>query len=158
MERDAAAVKVFPPAVPLVTILLGEGLAFLWPIAEGPVALPAPERYWLGGAVVVAAVLGLGLWSVMLMRASGQSENPWKPTLQIVDRGPFAVSRNPMYLQMVLVCIGAAIASWNAWTLMLTPLCAWLLQRLVIGPEEVYLENKFGDVYRDYRRRVRRWI
>ena len=63
-----------------------------------------------------------------------------------------------MYLQMVLVCVGLSIILWNVWILLLTPLCAWLLQRWVIAPEEAYLERKFGDGYLAYKRRVRRWI
>jgi protein-S-isoprenylcysteine O-methyltransferase Ste14 len=63
-----------------------------------------------------------------------------------------------MYLQMVLVCVGFAIARWNVWILMLTPLCAWALQRFAIVPEEAYLEHKFGREYTDYKLRVRRWL
>jgi len=155
--RDAAVVRIFPPALPLATIVLGIGLEALWPLGAERV-LPAPARWWMGGAIVIAALLGLGLWSVLLFRGTGQSENPWKPTLHVEERGPFRVTRNPMYLQMVLVCVGFAVALANAWILLLTPLCAWLLQRLAILPEEAYLERKFGDAYRDYRRRVRRWL
>jgi protein-S-isoprenylcysteine O-methyltransferase Ste14 len=103
-------------------------------------------------------VLGLGLWSVLLIRNSGQSENPWKPTTQVIQRGPFRITRNPMYLQMVLVCLGFAVALVNLWILILTPVCAWLLQRLAILPEEKYLEDKFGEAYLAYKRSVRRWI
>jgi protein-S-isoprenylcysteine O-methyltransferase Ste14 len=156
-HKDAAAVRVFPPAIPLLTILAGIGMGHVWPIHLPFENLPL-IRYWIGGLVVVGAVLCLGLWSVVLMRGSGQSENPWKPTLSIVDRGPFRISRNPMYLQMVLVCIGFAIILGNVWILALTPLCAWSLKRLVILPEETYLEQKFGDVYLRYKRRVRRWL
>ena len=63
-----------------------------------------------------------------------------------------------MYLQLIVICVGIAIMLWNVWVLALTPLCAWLLQRLAIRPEEAYLERKFGEVYLDYRRRVRRWL
>lgn len=107
---------------------------------------------------MAGAVLGLGWRSVVQIRRTGQSENPWKPTTEIVDRGPFRFTRNPMYLQMVLVCIGIAIMSMNLWTLMLTPLCAWLLQRFAILPEERYLEQKFGETYVAYKRKVRRWL
>jgi len=155
--NDAAAVRIFPPAIPLVTILLGVGLQLLIPIDVG-FSPPAAARYGVGLANVLCAVLGLGWWSVTLMRRSGQSENPWKPTTSIVERGPFRISRNPMYLQMVLVCIGFAIGLWNAWILLLTPLCGWALQRLVIAHEEAYLERKFGAAYLDYKRRVRRWL
>ena len=156
-ERDAAAVRVFPPAIPLVTVLAGVGLNRLWPIDVG-FELPSPQRYWVGGLIVTGAVLGLGWRSVVQLRRTGQSENPWKPTTQIVERGPFRITRNPMYLQMVLACIGIAVALMNLWILGLTPVCAWLLQRLAILPEECYLERKFGDTYLAYKRRVRRWL
>jgi protein-S-isoprenylcysteine O-methyltransferase Ste14 len=155
--KDAAAVKVFPPAVPLVAILLGVVLNRIWPIHLG-FELPAPTRYWVGGLIVVLAIQGLGYWAIRTMRGSGQSENPWKPTTEILDRGPFRFTRNPMYLQMLLACVGFAIILWNVWILVLTPLCAWALYRFAILPEEEYLERKFGDTYLSYKRRVRRWI
>lgn len=154
---DAAAVRVFPPGVPLLTIVGGIGLSRLWPLDLGFV-LPAPARYWLGSAIIAAAVLGLGLWSVVLFRRSGQNENPWKPTPVIVERGPFRLTRNPMYLQMVLVCVGVAVIRNDWWIVALTPVCAWLLQTFAIAPEEAYLERKFGDSYLAYKRRVRRWF
>ena len=156
-QKDAAAVRVFPPAVPLLTILLGVGLNRVWPIHLG-FQIPSPARYWIGGLIVLAAIQLLGYWSVRIMRRSGQSENPWKPTSEILDRGPFRITRNPMYLQMLLVCVGFAIILWNAWILVLTPLCAWVLYRFAILPEEAYLERKFGDIYLAYKHRVRRWL
>ena len=156
-EKDAAAVRVFPPAVPLVTILAGLALDRLVPIDLGA-ALPAPTRYWLGGLIAGGAFLGLGLWSVLVMRRTGQSENPWKPTTEIVERGPYRLTRNPMYLQMVLICIGVAVGLANLWILVLTPACAWVLQTFAVLPEERYLERKFGAAYRAYKRRVRRWL
>lgn len=155
--RDAAAVRMFPPAVPLATVLAGIGLQHWWPLPIGDVPAAA-LRYGLGGAIALGAILGLGVWSVLLMRRSGQSENPWKPTTRILERGPFRVTRNPMYLQMVLVCVGFAIMLWNAWILLLVPPCAWLLYKLAIVPEEIYLERKFGDTYRNYKARVPRWL
>ena len=156
-QKDSAAVRVFPPAVPLFTILIGIGLSRLAPINLG-FALPKPERYWLGGLLVAGAFFGLGLWSAVFLRRTGQSENPWKPTTEIVESGPFRVTRNPIYLGMVVVCVGVAVILMDWWILTLTPVCAWLLQRFVILPEEAYLERKFGDTYLDYKSRVRRWL
>jgi protein-S-isoprenylcysteine O-methyltransferase Ste14 len=156
-QQDAAAVRVFPPAIPLLTILAGVGLNRVLPIDAG-FAIPAPERYWLGGAIALGAVLGLGLWSVVLFRRGGQDENPWKPTPHVEVRGPFRLTRNPMYLQMILICVGFAVLLMNWWILLLAPFAGWLLQRLAILPEEAYLERKFGETYLAYKRRVRRWL
>jgi protein-S-isoprenylcysteine O-methyltransferase Ste14 len=156
-RTDAAGVRVFPPLLPLVAILLGMALDHIWPI-ELPVEMANVFRYGVGGLIVFGSLLGLGGWSVLTMRLDGQSENPYKPTLGIIEKGPFRVTRNPMYLQMVLVCLGLAILLLNWWLLLLTPVCAWLLWRLAIAPEEAYLEAKFGDEYLAYKKRVRRWL
>ena len=156
-EKDHAAVRVLPPGVPLATVLVGVGLQWLWPIHLG-FELPSPARQWLGGIVIAGAFVGLGLWALLLFRRSGQSPRPWNPTLEILQRGPFRFTRNPMYLMMVLICIGFAILLWNLWILLLTPVCAWVLKKLAIEPEERYLEAKFGEAYLAYRQRVRRWI
>jgi protein-S-isoprenylcysteine O-methyltransferase Ste14 len=156
-QNDAANVRIFPPAAPLLTILAGVGLGRLLPVDLG-FDIPSPARYWVGGLIVVGALFGLGLWSVVLFRRSGQNENPWKPTPVIVERGPFRITRNPMYLQMVIICIGFAVMLMNVWILALTPVCAWVLQRFAILPEEAYLERKFGGAYLAYKSRVRRWL
>ena len=156
-NRDGAHVRVFPPAVPLVAILAGFGLQYVWPINIGA-AIPGLVRYWLGGAILAGAILLLGGWSVLLMRRSGQSENPWKPTTQIIERGPYSFTRNPMYLQMVVACVGVAVILGNVWILLLAFVCAWALQVLAILPEEEYLERKFGEPYLAYKKRVRRWL
>lgn len=154
--EDRAAVRVFPPAVPLIVILLGILLNRLWPIPPG-FDVPAPARM-VGGLIVVGAIGVLGIWSVVLFKRTGQDPNPWKPTPGIVDRGPFRFTRNPMYLQLLLVCVGFAVMLANVWILLLTPLAAFVLHRFAILPEEQYLERKFGEQYLSYRRRVRRWI
>ncbi len=155
--KDRAEVRFFPPGVPLITILIGVGLQRLWPLDLG-FSLPAPGRYWAGGVLVVGSLLGLGLWSVILFRRSGQSVSPGTRTPEIVERGPFRITRNPMYLQMVLACLGFSVILSNLWILALTPGCALILQRFSILPEEAYLERKFGEPYLDYKRRVRRWL
>jgi protein-S-isoprenylcysteine O-methyltransferase Ste14 len=155
--RDAARVRVLPPGVPLITILLGQVLQRFRPIAP-PLELSPLVRYGVGGAIVLGAVMGLGYRAVRTMHGTGQDANPWKPTPSIIESGPYRFSRNPMYLQLVIICIGFAILFRNPWILLLTPVAAWVLQRFAIRPEEEYLEGKFGETYLAYKRRVRRWI
>lgn len=156
-EKDGAAVRIIPPLVPLLTILAGVGLNRLWPLDVAAV-LPAPQRYWIGGIAVAAAFATLGAWPVVLFRKSGQSEVPWTPTSRIIAYGPYRYTRNPMYLMMVCVCVGVAVIVASIWILLLTPLCALILHRFAILPEEAYLERKFGPDYLAYKRSVRRWL
>jgi protein-S-isoprenylcysteine O-methyltransferase Ste14 len=156
-EKDGAAVRIIPPLVPLLTILAGVGLNRLWPLDVAAV-LPAPQRYWIGGIAVAAAFATLGAWPVVLFRKSGQSEVPWTPTSRIIAYGPYRYTRNPMYLMMVCVCVGVAVIVANIWILLLTPLCALVLHRFAILPEEAYLERKFGRDYLAYKSSVRRWF
>jgi len=151
---DRAAVRIFPPAAPLATIVAGIILERMLPLGHDF----GTSLRVLGAVLVLGAFALLGAWSVFLVRRSGQSENPWKPTTGVIQTGPFRVTRNPMYLQMVLGCVGFGLALSNSWILLLTPICAGLLHALAILPEEAYLERKFGAEYRAYRQRVRRWI
>ncbi len=151
-QNDAAKVRFFPPGIPLIAILSGLGLQRLLPLHFG-VAVSDELRYLVGGVMALGAIL-----IVVLFRRGGQNENPWKPTPAIETRGPFRVTRNPMYLQMLIVCIGASFAFANWWILLLTPIVAFALQRLAIEAEEAYLEDKFGETYREYKQKVRRWF
>ena len=156
-SEDAAAVRFPPPLVALIAVGLGIGLNVVWPlglVSSWPVAL----RYGTGAAVVLGALFGLGLWSVVLFRRGGQSELPWTPTPSIEEGGPYRFTRNPMYLMMVLICAGLGVLLDNAWLVALAPIVGWIIQRIAILPEEAYLERKFGDAYLDYKKRVRRWI
>jgi protein-S-isoprenylcysteine O-methyltransferase Ste14 len=153
--KDGAAVRFPPPLLPLLTILAGVALQRLAPMGF---SVAAPGRYWIGGIIVVVSILVFGTWPTILFRRSGQSPIPWEPTPSIVEQGPYRFTRNPMYLMMVIVCVGFAVILSNAWIFVLTPLCAFLLHRVAILPEEAYLERKFGEGYLGYKRRVRRWI
>lgn len=155
-ERDAAAVPILPPAYPVAAVLAAVGLQRAWPIPIDALAA-RPWHLIAGGLVLGAAVLGLGA-SIAFMRRSGQSEKPWTPTTAILAQGPYRLTRNPMYLNMVVACIGLAILLANPWLLLLTPLVVWALQRWAIKPEEAYLERKFGAAYLAYQQRVRRWL
>jgi len=156
-KRRGAKVRFPPPILPIITIVGGHYLSVFVPLASA-FDLPTPARYWMGGLIVASTLLVLGLWPIVLFRRSGQSELPWTPTSEIIVRGPYHFTRNPMYLMMVLICIGFAILLSDAWTAILTPVCAMLLYYFAIRPEEAYLEDRFGDSYRAYRSRVRRWL
>ena len=83
---------------------------------------------------------------------------PMKPTTALVTSGPYRVTRNPMYVGMAFLYAGLALSLGVIWALALLPAVLLMVDRLVIAREERYLEAKFGEEYRDYKRRVRRWL
>ena len=154
---DAAAVRILPPIIPLVAVVVAVLLEGRWPLGPGA-GFGQPYARWAGRLIAGAPLVLAGVWAVVLFVRSGQDPSPHKPTPSLIAAGPYRVTRNPMYLTMVLVCLGFGIMRMNVWLLALTPVVAWLLQRWCIQPEEAYLEARFGDEYRAYRDRVRRWL
>ena len=76
----------------------------------------------------------------------------------LIRSGPFAYSRNPLYLAVMIVILGVGVWVNSLWILgMLIPLF-FVMSRAVIAPEEAYLESRFGQEYLDYKKSVRRWL
>ena len=80
------------------------------------------------------------------------------PTTAIVEAGPYRFTRNPIYLGMFLGLVGLAIGFDSLWLLATLVPFALVIRYGVVAREEAYLERKFGDAYRHYRTRVRRWL
>jgi protein-S-isoprenylcysteine O-methyltransferase Ste14 len=76
----------------------------------------------------------------------------------LVTRGPFRVTRNPIYLGLLIVAAGVALTSGSAWAWLAVAALFGVLDRLVIAKEEAYLLTRFGKAYADYMARVRRWM
>ncbi len=76
----------------------------------------------------------------------------------LVTGGIHGWSRNPIYIGMFLIYAGIGIAAGSPWILILALPLAIILHYGVVPREEAYLERRFGDAYRDYRARVRRWL
>ena len=83
---------------------------------------------------------------------------PTRPTISIVDTGPYRFTRNPIYLGMMLALVGLAIAFDSLWPLVTLVPFALVIRYGVVAREEAYLERRFGEVYRGYGARVRRWL
>lgn len=152
-EPDRAMVIAPPPVLYLGALAMGLGLHLAFPVR----VLPQGIAVVVGGigCLFFAALGGTGLWA---LRRAGTSQNPRKPTTTLVVSGPFRISRNPLYLSLLCLYVGIALVVNSPWLLLLAvPLIA-VLRLGVIGPEERYLERKFGDEYRRYRSRVRRWL
>ena len=137
-----------------LAVIAGLALDWLVPLPFLPADLPAG---WLGAMVFVLA-LALFAWAIVTVTRAGSNVPTNRPTTTIVESGPYRFTRNPIYLGMFGALIGLAIAFDNLWLLLVLVPFALVIRYGVVAREEAYLERKFGDVYRGYRLRVRRWL
>ena len=151
---DTAQVIIRPPLAWGLAVIAGLALNWLAPLPFLPADLPTG---WPGAMVFVFA-LALFAWAIVTLTRAGSNVPTNRPTTTIVESGPYAFTRNPIYLGMFLGLIGLAIAFDNLWLLMMLAPFAPVIRYGVVAREEAYLERKFGDVYRGYRSRVRRWL
>src|SRR5215470_3107966 len=151
---DTPNVIVRPPIAWALAVLAGLALNWFMPLRLLPTAVLAG---WLG-APVFALALALFVWAIATMTRGGSNVPTNLPTTTIVDTGPYRFTRNPIYLAMVLGLIGLAIACNSLWPLLTLVPFALVIRYGVVAREEAYLERRFGDGYREYRARVRRWL
>jgi protein-S-isoprenylcysteine O-methyltransferase Ste14 len=110
------------------------------------------------GATVLAGGLLLMVWAVLTFTAARTPLVPFRAARVLVESGPFRVSRNPMYLGLTLAYTGLAILLNLVWPFLVLPGVLVLLTFAVIRREERHLLARFGDDYRAYKQRVRRWL
>jgi protein-S-isoprenylcysteine O-methyltransferase Ste14 len=120
-------------------------------------AAHALARYLAGATLAVCGLVLIALGTSRFV-AAGTNIPPNLPTTALVFDGIFGRTRNPLYLGTTLVYLGLSVAAGSAWAIMLVVPLLWLINVGVIAREERYLERKFGDAYRAYKGRVRRWI
>jgi protein-S-isoprenylcysteine O-methyltransferase Ste14 len=146
---------VFPPLIYAALFSVGYTAHRLAPMHLF-VDLPGAVRLVGWGLVVLALLVAAS--AALLMFRAGTTPNPHRPTTALVAHGPYRFTRNPMYLGLALLYLGLALLVNSAWPLALFPVAIMLVDRWVIAREEAYLERVFGDAYRAYQARVRRWL
>jgi protein-S-isoprenylcysteine O-methyltransferase Ste14 len=134
-----------------LAVLLGILVPLDWPGTEDPAA-------HLVGLAIGFAGIALMAWSAIELRRAGTTILPDKAATHLVTTGPFRFRRNPIYIAHVLMLLGVAELTKNIWFPILALVYAVLVTWLAILPEERHLEARFGDAYRDYSARTRRWI
>lgn len=152
-EADRPRVTVPPPLIIGIPFAVGMVLQWLFP-------LRFPPR-WIGLSLGVLC----GLPAVVLLftariafRRARTSMIPTYPSRAMLVDGPFRFTRNPLYVGLVLLYAGISLGTSTAWPLLFLPIIVIALHHLAILPEERYLEHRYGDEYRAYKTRVRRWI
>jgi protein-S-isoprenylcysteine O-methyltransferase Ste14 len=155
-EAAAASVITRPPLIYLAFLLLGLASDRVLPL---PLALPgtALMQWMAGGGHILVGVAIMAAGARNFSRAATPVPSN-QPVRVLVTAGIHGWSRNPIYIGMFLVYAGISIAAHSQWILILALPLAIALRYGVVAREEAYLERRFGDAYRDYKARVRRWL
>jgi protein-S-isoprenylcysteine O-methyltransferase Ste14 len=155
-DTGTAGVIARPPFLFLAALLLG----FVWDRLL-PLPFPVPETdlvHWIIGGSLILIGLALAVAGIRNFSRAGTPVPGNKPTRALVTTGIHGWSRNPIYLGMFLIYGGIGVAAQSPWVLMITLPLAITIRYGVVAREETYLERRFGDAYRDYKARVRRWL
>ena len=156
MARDHAGVLVPPPIIFVLPLLAA---AFVHSRKPWPIAHEHSTLLLLGAFLAIATGVSIGLGSVSAFRRADTTVLPMgRPTTAIVESGPYAFSRNPMYLAMAIGYIGLSLLLNSLWAIVFLPGVVLVIDMFVIRKEERYLASKFGEPYRSYCSRVRRWL
>ncbi len=153
MKQSSAGITLAPPMIYLIFVL------FAWALSTNlPLALPWPR--WVGalGWLLIAAGLGLMLWSAAVMFRQRTTLNPFGQPQHLVTSGPFGFSRNPIYLGDTLIYAGVGLLLGSLWPWLLLPALIVCMNQGVIEREERFLDTLFGAAYQQYRNHVRRWL
>jgi protein-S-isoprenylcysteine O-methyltransferase Ste14 len=153
VERSDRPKYILPP--PLL-LIIGAAAIVLLAIFAPVHFLPSPVSLAAGVPLLVlaAGLMGWGIWS---LSRQGESPYPYRPTERLLTDGALRISRNPIYTADLLTLLGLAVVLDTATGLAVVAAIA-VLAKNVVKAEERYLEAKFGDDYREYRSRVRRWL
>ena len=153
MATEHTSRLIVPPVYFLVSLVL---MAFLHHAVPWAYVIKEPYRY--GGLVLIALAVGLILWSAFLFRRAGTNIRPFLPSTALVRSGPYRFTRNPMYLGMAGILLGAAVFMGSLTPFIVLPAFMGLItERFILG-EEAKLEAAFGRDYLDYKAAVRRWL
>jgi len=158
-DTGTAGVIARPPLLFLAALLLGFVLDHLLPLPF-PVARGG-SVHWISAIIAGSLSLtGIAVFAAGIRNFSSAATpvQGTKPTRTLVTTGIHGWSRNPIYLGMLLVYGGIGLTVRSPWIVILALPLAVTIRYGVVAREEAYLKRRFGDAYRDYEARVRRWL
>jgi protein-S-isoprenylcysteine O-methyltransferase Ste14 len=155
-DTGTAGVIGRPPILFLAALLLGLVLDRLLP---WPFTVPGTGLVrWIAAGALILVGLALATAGIRNFSRATTPVPTNQPTRVLVSTGIHAWTRNPNYLGLFLVYGGVGVAARSPWALILALPLAVTIRYGVVAREEAYLQRRFGDAYRDYKARVRRWL
>ena len=155
-NQPKAGLIPWPPVIYVAAIAISIALGLLYPLPW--IGDLLGDILFAAGWVALLGVAALWFTAIRTMIRAKTTLNPNAVPDHLVTTGPFGITRNPMYLANTLLLIGVAFVTGIVWFLPLAFIAAFATQKVAIEREEKMLAAKFGKKYRDYAKRVRRWI
>jgi protein-S-isoprenylcysteine O-methyltransferase Ste14 len=153
MQEDRPNIIPWPPIIYLGAALLGV-------LAQRVIPLPGlgGAVFQIIGALLAIAALSLDMATFTTFRKHKTTIMPNQAATNLITTGPFAWSRNPIYVANTALVLGAGLYFGNIWLVGLAFVAALMTLKLAIEREERHLAAKFGAAWETYAVRVRRWI
>jgi protein-S-isoprenylcysteine O-methyltransferase Ste14 len=145
--------KIVPPIYLLVAVLLMAGLNYSAPLHT----ILTPPITCLGIGLIIVGLL-IVIWPAASFGKAGTPIKPFEESTHQVTSGMYRVTRNPMYLGMVVILLGVAVRFGTESPFLLAPIFVWIIRTNFVKFEENLLKETFGDDYVAYKKRVRRWL
>ena len=158
-DTETAGAVVRPPQLFLAALLLGFVADHVLPL-QFPVARVGLAHWISAGIAGSMIIIGIAVFGASIRNFS-RAATPvqgTRPSSTLVTGGIHGWSRNPIYVGMFLLYGGIGLAVRSPWVLILMLPLAITIRYGVVAREEAYLERRFGNAYRDYKSRVRRWL
>jgi protein-S-isoprenylcysteine O-methyltransferase Ste14 len=153
IAADRAGVVAPPPLLYFVALLVALGLR-----AISPAQILSGATPLIVGLLLLLFGIAIAIPGRRALLAAGTNVNPMRPTTAIVASGPYRFSRNPLYVALTLLYGGLTLVfnTWWGFVLLLPVLI--VMHVGVVLREERYLDQKFGEPYRQYKSTVRRYF
>lgn len=156
MNDEAPSRFPWPPIVYLSAIVIAILLGLFYPLPW--ISSPLSDLLFAVGCLLIVGVVAIDVSAFQTLRRGKTTIMPHRASDNLVTSGPFSFTRNPIYLANTMLVIGIGLIVGSLWFPLLALVAALATQKLAIEGEEKHLQERFGKKYRDYAKRVRRWI
>jgi protein-S-isoprenylcysteine O-methyltransferase Ste14 len=154
--KDSPNKYPLPPILTIGMLVLCYGLGRMFPLGWQQEDVTLLMRS--AGAALIVVALGFNVWAFFTFRKHNANIMPNRAATRLLTTGPYAHSRNPIYLGDVFLVAGFGFLLGSRWYLFGAAILFFLLSELVIKREEKHLEANFPQAWSDYKNLVRRWI
>lgn len=145
--------RTIPPVYFVAALIVMLVLHYHLPLTQ---LIPAPVSY--AGTFLIAAGFSISAWGAHSFKKADTPVRPFDKSTTLITHGLYRYTRNPMYLGMMIILLGTWILLGSLSPSIVIPVFFLIIQEGFIKHEEPFLEGIFGNEYREYKSRVRRWL